>query len=834
MSFFKNEKGASNIISLVVLLPVLLTLIYGISMFGHLSNVKSVTEEASRAGARWLASHPGDITGAKIKAAEVIGESFTVTQNINNINTTNKFIGYLTYPNNKFYIDNVYSKPANSSIKQSMQSLINQYIMADGHYITPDVFQVNTATTDPPEIQTYTETASLQNNQTQPVNQTGHSEKYPAAVIGQYGCAPWGTWWLPSRYTVVSTNYSLYVQLSGKESNKSSNLWVPPGKVSKFHVKYNMAWGNSDNGQVNAKVPYNGQYATCYVIFSDNPCSSNYSLSGDTWVDMPSNIPQDNMGLFTGLFSSGPASVSCQTPSWIDVPEVMIDSNPQGWSDTSAYWIWGGNQNYTVSAVNGQEVTLTRYFWADNTNYTVSAAADDHFSAYIDATNILNGDGPAVQRWHWTTGGAGWHTVTIHARNDYGPAGVLFSIQRDDNSSILLHTDSSWSYQPVDGIKYGSVTLPKNAAPNSDFTVNVPVTNLTKATWNSNSTYISYHWYDSNGNPVVTNGNIARFHNNLAGGASDTVSLVVHTPSTPGKYRLQIDGCQQNAAWFGPINGVNWPTVDAWINVGSSYSVDYSPVDIPKYMEKGKTYNISVTAKNTGTTTWIPNVTGLSYHLYNASGNQCIQWDGTRNYVAQPVAPGQSYTFTLPFTAPNTAGTYQIQLDMVQEGVTWFSWQGSPTVWGTIQVPDGDVLKGQLTYDGSDYYVNNYILQTQIDLSGYAGKNVILWGKNNGQQKIYVVTDIQPYNPNNNAVKTFDPILDVYCNDPNASDPNHPYDSTVNYKRTDGYAYCRVTYHFPTPLTNFWKYAFNRHMWYRAEPLFINESGESFFRSNEE
>jgi hypothetical protein len=741
------------------------------------------------------------------------------------------------------------------------------------------MFQVATATTDPPETQTYTETQSTVNNQPQTVGQTEHSGTYPAWSIGQYGCPPWYMSWLPQQTTYINTlngnpgNMELHADSFWGNYGKTGGNTASGGYVVRFEdgtTYYRGAkdrridFGTSIDKNLISSIIFKAAISSYHGSTAGLRIEFYVSDNGNDWHDVgfaigsygnPATLKITNYNIPIQTVRY----VRATTDDWekqglddfwignpnrdfwaVDDPSqnwIGLEEYNNVWSDTNAYWIWGGKQNYTSSAINGQEVTLTKYFWADNANYTVSAVTDDHFSAYIDSTNILNGDGPTVKRWNWTTGGAGWHMVTIHARNDYGPAGVLFSIQKDSDSSILLHSDSSWSYQPVDGIKYGNVTLPTNVAPDTDFTVSVPVTNLTQATWSANSTYISYHWYDSNGNLVVTNGNIAHFHNDLASGASDTVSLTVHTPSTPGKYRLQIDGYQSDAAtWFGSINGingVNWPTVDATINVGSTYGVDYSPVSIPKYMEKGKTYNITVTAKNMGTTTWTPGDTGLSYHLYNASGNQCILWDGTRTYVTQPVPPGQSYTFNLSFTAPNTAGTYQIQLDMIKENVCWFSQQGSPTVWGTIQVPDGDVLKGQLTYDGSDYWVNGYILQTSRDLSGYVGKNVILWGQSGGQEKIYIVTDIQPYDININAVKTFDPILDVYCNDPNASDPDHPSDTTVNYKRTDGYAYCRVTYHFPTPLTDFWKYVFNRRMWYRAEPLFINESGESFFSSNE-
>lgn len=78
--FFKwlrSEKGVSNIIFMVSLMPILAVIIYGGVQFGNMAGVSNVTEEAARAGARWLAAHPGDVFTARQKAADVVSGSFT-------------------------------------------------------------------------------------------------------------------------------------------------------------------------------------------------------------------------------------------------------------------------------------------------------------------------------------------------------------------------------------------------------------------------------------------------------------------------------------------------------------------------------------------------------------------------------------------------------------------------------------------------------------------------------------------------------------------------------------------------------------------------------------
>jgi uncharacterized membrane protein len=48
--------------------------------------------------------------------------------------------------------------------------------------------------------------------------------------------------------------------------------------------------------------------------------------------------------------------------------------------------------------------------------------------------------------------------------------------------------------------------------------------------------------------------------------------------------------------------------------------------------------------------------------------------------------PGEEEEVPLLITAPTTAGDYTLEVDVVQEGVTWFSEQGSPTAKTRITV----------------------------------------------------------------------------------------------------------------------------------------------------
>ncbi len=82
---------------------------------------------------------------------------------------------------------------------------------------------------------------------------------------------------------------------------------------------------------------------------------------------------------------------------------------------------------------------------------------------------------------------------------------------------------------------------------------------------------------------------------------------------------------------------------------------------------------------NTGTRSWP--ATGLqpvrlAYHWLRPDGS-IVVWDGLRaSAFASDIAPGESVTTHLLVASPPMNGAYVLRLDLVQEGVAWFSAEG--------------------------------------------------------------------------------------------------------------------------------------------------------------
>jgi hypothetical protein len=103
---------------------------------------------------------------------------------------------------------------------------------------------------------------------------------------------------------------------------------------------------------------------------------------------------------------------------------------------------------------------------------------------------------------------------------------------------------------------------------------------------------------------------------------------------------------------------------------------------IPTSMTAGQAQSVSVTMKNTGSTTW-SEATSFRLGSVGDSAGVAYQFDHIGRFylpAGTTVATNQQYTFTFNMTAPATAGTYIPQYRMVQDGVAWFGSTQSTTI----------------------------------------------------------------------------------------------------------------------------------------------------------
>ncbi|MDP3696453.1 MAG: NBR1-Ig-like domain-containing protein, partial [Candidatus Taylorbacteria bacterium] len=94
---------------------------------------------------------------------------------------------------------------------------------------------------------------------------------------------------------------------------------------------------------------------------------------------------------------------------------------------------------------------------------------------------------------------------------------------------------------------------------------------------------------------------------------------------------------------------------------------------VPNSMTASQKYSVSVKMKNTGTSNWT--YPGL-FRLGSQNPQDNLTWGLGRVQLSstsnETIAPGASKSFNFVVTAPITAGSYNFQWRMVQDGVAWF------------------------------------------------------------------------------------------------------------------------------------------------------------------
>ncbi len=150
------------------------------------------------------------------------------------------------------------------------------------------------------------------------------------------------------------------------------------------------------------------------------------------------------------------------------------------------------------------------------------------------------------------------------------------------------------------------------------------------------------------------------------------------TAPAAGTYNFQWQMRQSGVEWFGPLTPNVAVTVSATPPpppppTTSGNSAQFVSQTVPAAMQPGLTYTVSVTMRNTGTTTWIDDPTN-PYRLGSQNPQDNMTWGMNRVSLlaGASIAPGQDGTYTWDVTAPATEGNYAFQWQMRQSGVEWF------------------------------------------------------------------------------------------------------------------------------------------------------------------
>ncbi len=120
--------------------------------------------------------------------------------------------------------------------------------------------------------------------------------------------------------------------------------------------------------------------------------------------------------------------------------------------------------------------------------------------------------------------------------------------------------------------------------------------------------------------------------------------------------------------------------------VASAFDVRYERYDGPTRVAVGLPFRATIEIRNAGWSEWRSDgdpPVRASYHWLNVD-YQIWEFDGVRTDLPHPVGPSDGCRVFLTVTPPAEPGDYILAIDLVQEGVTWFSQAGIP--WHTVEI----------------------------------------------------------------------------------------------------------------------------------------------------
>ncbi|MBK9385893.1 MAG: tetratricopeptide repeat protein [Planctomycetes bacterium] len=109
---------------------------------------------------------------------------------------------------------------------------------------------------------------------------------------------------------------------------------------------------------------------------------------------------------------------------------------------------------------------------------------------------------------------------------------------------------------------------------------------------------------------------------------------------------------------------------------------------LPRQMSSGESCELEVRITNLGSVSWEPTErSGITLaNRWTTSTGQVQCWIDGRVELPRPLPPGASQSLRLSITGPREAGQHVLEIDLVEEGLTWFVDRGSQTLKQIVDV----------------------------------------------------------------------------------------------------------------------------------------------------
>ncbi len=160
---------------------------------------------------------------------------------------------------------------------------------------------------------------------------------------------------------------------------------------------------------------------------------------------------------------------------------------------------------------------------------------------------------------------------------------------------------------------------------------------------------------------------------------------------------------------------------------GFPYRVRWLKIEMPQEMVLGLTYTARLRLVNEGIRTWVrrgENQMRLGYRWYNPDGSEADQGEDIRTPLPRSVRPNRQVTINqASVTTPNQPGDHVLRWDMIEEGVAWFHWHGSPRLDRPVTVVQNEYLVQWLDYNAPQTIAADTVAVADFELVNRGSKS---------------------------------------------------------------------------------------------------------------
>jgi len=245
-----------------------------------------------------------------------------------------------------------------------------------------------------------------------------------------------------------------------------------------------------------------------------------------------------------------------------------------------------------------------------------------------------------------------------------------------------------------------SQTVPTSVNAGASFNVSIVLKNTGTTTWtNANA----YRLGSQNPQDNTTWGTTRIvLPNSVVPNAQVTITASLTAPLNQNPANFQWKMVQDGVEWFGEQTQLVPITIPGAVVDDAQF---ISQV-VPATVQAGSTFNVQLTFKNNGTTTWSEND---QIRLGSKSPDNNMTWGTNRMYLASPVAPTEDVTFNVNLTAPTTTGFYDFQWQMERELFGWFG-----EIPALTQIAVTNTTSDSLLTSGDNFTTNSHIVSTSF------------------------------------------------------------------------------------------------------------------------